>query len=648
MQGDTYVPGVVVLAQSLKRVSAAYPLICMHTTDVTADALALLARHVILVPVEYISHPTKKLATAKQREMYGAWINYAFTQANFFGLYRDYDKIVYLHSDILVRQNIDHLFDVAAPAGCWSTPFVKPFGSAPNYYLDQYKLTHATAIDLPQGTAISPALAYAGLTQAIFTMWSACVVIEPTADDLEQFKALLAATPIYGSDFKVTISGPDEVSIVEYYARLGKTFTHLNQAYIAIPRKPEWFTKVGRSINEAYAYHYYGTNVWELGRDEWPDTKAWWDVADTVTDPSFQRWLGGPSTIPPTDGDKCYAEYRMRRDILNNMYTIVQGRKRSDASPSGETKRKAGEEKVSPIDNIIERWLLAMAQLPPQASWSVVYRILPPSHPIHLKLRDELRSVPGATAAIINSVVDQALRTIQARLSRNPAITNQQYLMDETDIRYGSRFSTPWTVRLRFLYKLNGDLGALVCLAMRYATVISGGQQWGLPRGHFGALHRYGVNFEAYASPLNSRLLPLGGSYGSLFPDTDRIYGSLGPFESLRMVDLPGHIEVNPPFVESILLAAAVKVTRELPAIPERKVFFLGPVWSSAEFFQRLESYPYKVIVDLAPGSFSLETPNGQDLTPSSVALRYWCLAGKAMSPEEMAAVRELMRTGVK
>nr|CCC90502.1 unnamed protein product [Trypanosoma congolense IL3000] len=55
------------------------------------------------------------------------------------------------------------------------------------------------------------------------------------------------------------------------------------------------------------------------------------------------------------------------------------------------------------------------------------------------------------------------------------------------------------------------------------------------------------IQCEAFASPLNVQL-PL---FGSLFPDTDQYFGSMGAFFDLSLTS--GHYEVNPPFVTSVL-----------------------------------------------------------------------------------------------
>ena len=55
---------------------------------------------------------------------------------------------------------------------------------------------------------------------------------------------------------------------------------------------------------------------------------------------------------------------------------------------------------------------------------------------------------------------------------------------------------------------------------------------------------------ECFASPLNCYY----PSFCSLFPDTDRFFGSYGSFFSFRPKH--GSFEANPPFVPEVMLAA--------------------------------------------------------------------------------------------
>lgn len=58
---------------------------------------------------------------------------------------------------------------------------------------------------------------------------------------------------------------------------------------------------------------------------------------------------------------------------------------------------------------------------------------------------------------------------------------------------------------------------------------------------------RFDVCVEAFASPLNAQF----AQFGSLFPDTDAFFGSIGSF--FDTVFVSGHVEVNPPFDSAVL-----------------------------------------------------------------------------------------------
>lgn len=70
----------------------------------------------------------------------------------------------------------------------------------------------------------------------------------------------------------------------------------------------------------------------------------------------------------------------------------------------------------------------------------------------------------------------------------------------------------------------------LICV-LRYECIVSYFTQWSAPLKYYEYIYsKYNVQFEAYASPFNSRLLMLSKNikYGSLFYDTDKYFGSLG------------------------------------------------------------------------------------------------------------------------
>ncbi|AXS67754.1 p13 [Cryptophlebia peltastica nucleopolyhedrovirus] len=119
MLGDEYVKGAIALAKSLIVTGTKHELVCMVTNDVSKYALKLLSSYYKIVSVEYIHYKCPSMLTKRQNQLYGTWINYAFTKWTCLKLIQ-YDKIIYLDADHLVIKNIDHMFDLNAPAICFT------------------------------------------------------------------------------------------------------------------------------------------------------------------------------------------------------------------------------------------------------------------------------------------------------------------------------------------------------------------------------------------------------------------------------------------------------------------------------------------------------------------------------------------------
>ena len=117
MKGDSYIPGALALAYSLRQTGTKHDLVCMVTPDVTGiDALSEVFDHV--VKVDYLTYETwhwqqpNKHAEAK----YNSWMSVALTQFRCLGLVH-YRKVFFLDADVLVHRNMDCVFKMRSPAG---------------------------------------------------------------------------------------------------------------------------------------------------------------------------------------------------------------------------------------------------------------------------------------------------------------------------------------------------------------------------------------------------------------------------------------------------------------------------------------------------------------------------------------------------
>ena len=111
LTNDTYVRGVVLLNECLRRYESQYPLICMVTDNVGEESLNILKlNNVTYKIIKKIAMPEKlynynKELNAKQTEIW----KYCLTKFNIFKM-TEYDKLIFLDADLLILKNLDHCF----------------------------------------------------------------------------------------------------------------------------------------------------------------------------------------------------------------------------------------------------------------------------------------------------------------------------------------------------------------------------------------------------------------------------------------------------------------------------------------------------------------------------------------------------------
>lgn len=141
-----YLPGLLTLNYSLRKVCSRYPLVALHTDSLPAAAHADLdARHISKKRVSHLS-PLAQKDFSEMPRFYETW-----TKLTAFSL-TEYDRVVLLDSDMIVLQNMDELMDVkldppelggrgnrvfAAGHECACNPLQKPYYPASWYVLSE-------------------------------------------------------------------------------------------------------------------------------------------------------------------------------------------------------------------------------------------------------------------------------------------------------------------------------------------------------------------------------------------------------------------------------------------------------------------------------------------------------------------------------
>ena len=114
LSDDAYLLGARVLQQSLRSSGSRYPLVVLVTEDVSSAARALLhAEDCLILPIEVVQNPNSEEVRYK-------WV---YSKLRAWQMTR-YDRIVFLDSDIVVKDNIDDLFSSSLPSfaavrDCW-------------------------------------------------------------------------------------------------------------------------------------------------------------------------------------------------------------------------------------------------------------------------------------------------------------------------------------------------------------------------------------------------------------------------------------------------------------------------------------------------------------------------------------------------
>ncbi|EDO40833.1 predicted protein [Nematostella vectensis] len=268
MCGDGYAAGALAVAHSLRRVETRHDLVYMVTPDVTHSTyrhLCVVYDHVI--EVQYIQHPCRRLKSEKQQRMYNDWIESSFTKWNCLKL--DYERVLFIDADMIVKENSDDLFELQPPASIFAIPNARPWGDLPNVYLTR------SGNPPKHGELISPDLVKRAVRSNSFVACGAMVLLQPDLKDFNDLCKFIKKDAVFGDGLKTT-SGADEISISLFYANAGVSWTNIHRRYSVIAWKRDWAMP-----SKLYILHIFGRpKPWEKGC-AWPDPD-WWGVVDDL------------------------------------------------------------------------------------------------------------------------------------------------------------------------------------------------------------------------------------------------------------------------------------------------------------------------------------------------------------------------------
>ena len=270
--------------------------------------------------------------------------------------------------------------------------------------------------------------------------------------------------------------------------------------------------------------------------------------------------------------NKLYNEWMISQEILNKLLQQCNGDKRKEYE----------------VYNILERWFIT------NANSSLIESILPSkqlTNDNNKKITDELleKKIFNNYSSSRNFIED--VINIKDKFVKN---TKTNIIIKYNSIRYKDFYFKIEPKRLNLLMRI-GDKKSLLLICLKYASIISKGQQWGIPINTYRTLYYlYNVRCEGFASPFNSRLLEISSNdikYCSLFPTYDKVFGSIGNIFDVDLLECEAWC-INPPFIELIMKNIAIKIKNSLEEAKkmEKKlmIFYIMPEWVDADAYQIL------------------------------------------------------------
>ena len=627
MIGESYVPGALVVAESLRMMKTKHDIVCMVTDDISVGARDKLRGpfdNVIEVP--YVAHPTRPFSSKKQIELYGGWIDRSFTKWNCLSLVQ-YDRVILVDADIIAVTNCDDLFELRPPAACYTNPWAFPWqaGGMPNPYLKSGK-------DLAHGTLIPASQIETALRSESFVGLGAMVLLEPNSADYSAFLEMVRSSPVFGAEYK-TLSGADEASIAAFYAHKG--WTHIHQRYLAVPWKQKWVSC------DIRAYHYHGRKPWDMDPNEWPDLADWWKIADriAVKNPTYRETFY-PKFESVSQFDSDIAQLRIANDLCA---TVMSSAGKGDKSF---TRQLVGE--------TISAWAMSLVNTSEASGWAKVYRNVPPEDAAYKALAEDLIAAKITTSGGAQRLVSEMASLVAGRLDRMPRPSKVKPAYDEKTLTYGSQFAVKTNPRIAALISMGG-CEKTAAVALRYATLL-GEHQKCIPQNHADFLYtKFKVTYEAFASPMDSRFFGKeNAAYFSLFPDTDEVFGSRGNFfaDANPISALSGNWFVHPPAARGVVLRSVQAVVDALDRETDqpRTIFILVPSCGkeSVTACKALRNHRrYVSELHLEPESFQLENAAGETAQPTT-PYTYIVLSEVAGAEKRAQLSRALMHIQVR
>lgn len=256
MKGNRYLKGASISAYSARLTKTSCSLVLMVTNDVkVGDEQKRVFDEI--VSVDYVTTNNKAYMSQKQKKKYSKWMNVSCTKWECLKLVQ-YKKVIFVDADIVIHKNIDHLFELNAPAARFY-----------NYMIDGRlnKLKHRVTINpvfMYNNLIKTKPKKYTKTNHTNYTLNGGFVILEPNMKMHNKMLELCKQKLIYDN-----VSSIDECVISFLYTIFNISWTNLDKMYNCEVWKDKDYKK-------ASVLHYIGSDLpWESDEIKYEDVKLY-------------------------------------------------------------------------------------------------------------------------------------------------------------------------------------------------------------------------------------------------------------------------------------------------------------------------------------------------------------------------------------
>lgn len=256
--------------------------------------------------------------------------------------------------------------------------------------------------------------------------------------------------------------------------------------------------------------------------------------------------------------------------------------------------------------NIVERWLLSMVNFSNNKFDPIFSNdVLEYNCRFNLQMIHELKEKTIASCKEIEDVIRNVISIVKEYKELDKSFCKDgKYTLKNGIFRYKEYMRKISPARISILLA-RGSCYDIAVMLMRYACILPGAQHWNIPKSNYKIYYDDGVRIEGFASPINAQLITIDPEckFCSLFPDVDRIFGSIGNFFTTSFVGQK--VAVNPPFTVELFDKIATKIISECEisrAQNKQTIFYVNfGAWEDTYGYNLIKNSNYCTFVSILP-----------------------------------------------